>query len=150
MIEIDIEAVAGVEPHKEVPVAKLHEEADLVKAQNTVQDRGRKSGRSSPPERRSPRRRSPPERKRRSPPERINSPPKRSRSRRHSRSSSPKRSSPRRHSRRSRSRRSRSLSRSDGIIYLLIKILLITLLINFYNRNKINSNNVELSDRRSP
>ena len=37
MIEIDIEAVAGVEPHKEVPVAKLHEEADLVKAQNTVQ-----------------------------------------------------------------------------------------------------------------
>ena len=37
MIKIDIEAVAGVEPHKEVPVAKLHEEADLVKAQNTVQ-----------------------------------------------------------------------------------------------------------------
>ena len=37
MIEIDIEAVAGVEPHKEVPVAKLHEEVDLVKAQNTVQ-----------------------------------------------------------------------------------------------------------------
>ena len=37
MIEIDIEAVAGVEPHKEVPVAKLHEEADLVKVQNTVQ-----------------------------------------------------------------------------------------------------------------
>ena len=37
MLEIDIEAVAGVEPHKEVPVAKLHEEADLVKAQNTVQ-----------------------------------------------------------------------------------------------------------------
>src|SRR5947207_7034155 len=37
MIEIDIEAVAGVEPHKEVQVAKLHEEADLVKAQNTVQ-----------------------------------------------------------------------------------------------------------------
>ena len=38
MIEIDIEAVAGVEPHKEVPVAKLHEEVDLVKAQNTVKD----------------------------------------------------------------------------------------------------------------
>ena len=41
MIEIDIEAVAvaGVaEPHKEVAVAKLHEEeVDLVKAQNTVQ-----------------------------------------------------------------------------------------------------------------
>ena len=37
MIEIDIEAVAGVEPHKKVPVAKLHEEVDLVKAQNTVQ-----------------------------------------------------------------------------------------------------------------
>ena len=37
MIEIDIEAIAGVEPHKEVPVAKLHEEVDLVKAQNTVQ-----------------------------------------------------------------------------------------------------------------
>ena len=37
MIEIDIEAVAGVEPYKEVPVAKLHEEVDLVKAQNTVQ-----------------------------------------------------------------------------------------------------------------
>ena len=37
MIEIDIEAIAGVEPHKEVPVAKLHEEADLMKAQNTVQ-----------------------------------------------------------------------------------------------------------------
>ena len=37
MIEIDIEAVAGVEPHKEVPVAKLPEEVDLVKAQNTVQ-----------------------------------------------------------------------------------------------------------------
>src|SRR5881398_1103281 len=37
MIEIDIEAVAGVEPHKEVPVAKLHKEVDLVKAQNTVQ-----------------------------------------------------------------------------------------------------------------
>ena len=37
MIEIDIEAVAGVEPHKEVLVAKLHEEADLVKVQNTVQ-----------------------------------------------------------------------------------------------------------------
>src|SRR5207248_10031846 len=96
----------------------------------------------------------PPERRRRSPPERINSPPERSRSRRHSRSSPSERSSPRRHSRRSRSRRSRSrrsrsLSRSDGIIYLLIKILLITLLINFYNRNKINSNNVELSDRRS-
>ena len=36
MIEIDIEAVAEVEPHKEVPVAKLHEEVDLVKAQNTV------------------------------------------------------------------------------------------------------------------
>ena len=31
MIEIDIEAVAGVaEPHKEVAVAKLHEEVDLV------------------------------------------------------------------------------------------------------------------------
>ena len=37
MIEIDIEAVAGVESHKEVPVAKLHKEVDLVKAQNTVQ-----------------------------------------------------------------------------------------------------------------
>src|SRR2546421_11372099 len=37
MIEIDIEVVAGVEPHKVVLVAKLHEEADLVKAQNTVQ-----------------------------------------------------------------------------------------------------------------
>src|SRR5207249_9880964 len=37
MIEIDIEAVAGVEPHKEVLVAKLHEEVDLVKVQNTVQ-----------------------------------------------------------------------------------------------------------------
>ena len=37
MIEIDIEAVAGIEPHKEVPVAKLHKEVDLVKAQNTVQ-----------------------------------------------------------------------------------------------------------------
>ena len=37
MIKINIEAVAGVEPHKEVPVAKLHEEVDLVKAQNTVQ-----------------------------------------------------------------------------------------------------------------
>ena len=37
MIEIDVEAVAGVEPHKEVPVAKLHKEVDLVKAQNTVQ-----------------------------------------------------------------------------------------------------------------
>ena len=37
MIEIDIEAVAGVEPHKEILVAKLHKEADLVKAQNTVQ-----------------------------------------------------------------------------------------------------------------
>src|SRR5438874_10548467 len=37
MIEIDIEAVAGVEPHEEVPVAKLHEKVDLVKAQNTVQ-----------------------------------------------------------------------------------------------------------------
>src|SRR5437868_11666261 len=36
MIEIDIEAVAGVEPHKEVPVAKLHKGVDLVKAQNTV------------------------------------------------------------------------------------------------------------------
>ena len=36
MIEIDIEAVAGVEPHKEVPVAKLHKEVDLVKAQNTM------------------------------------------------------------------------------------------------------------------
>ena len=59
--------------------------------------------------------------------------------------SSSRRSSPRRHS-----RRSRSLSRSDGIIYLLIKILLITLLINFYNRNQINSNNVELFNRRSP
>ena len=35
MIEIDIEAVA--EPHKEVPVAKLHEEVDLMKARNTVQ-----------------------------------------------------------------------------------------------------------------
>src|SRR2546421_7579777 len=37
MIEIDIEAVAVVEPHKEVPVAKLHEEVDLVKVQNTIQ-----------------------------------------------------------------------------------------------------------------
>ena len=37
MIEIDIEAVAGVEPHKEVPVAKLYEEVNLVKVQNTVQ-----------------------------------------------------------------------------------------------------------------
>ena len=46
MIEIDIEAVAGVGPHKEVPVAELHkevpvaelhEEVDLVKARNTVQ-----------------------------------------------------------------------------------------------------------------
>ena len=37
MIEIDIEAVVGVEPYKEVLVAKLHEEVDLVKAQNTVQ-----------------------------------------------------------------------------------------------------------------
>ena len=39
MIEIDIEAIAGVaEPHKEVAVAELHEEElDLVKAQNTVQ-----------------------------------------------------------------------------------------------------------------
>src|SRR5881275_2714904 len=37
MIEIDIEVEAGIEPHKEVPVAKLHKEADLVKAQNTVQ-----------------------------------------------------------------------------------------------------------------
>ena len=36
MIEIDIEVIAGVEPHKEVPVAKLHEEVDLVKAQNTA------------------------------------------------------------------------------------------------------------------
>ena len=34
---IDIEAIAGVEPHKEVPVAKFHEEVDLVKVQNTVQ-----------------------------------------------------------------------------------------------------------------
>ena len=37
MIELDIEAVAGVEHHKEVPIAKPHEEADLVKVQNTVQ-----------------------------------------------------------------------------------------------------------------
>ena len=73
MIEIDIEAVAGVEHHKEVPVAKLHEEVDLVKAR--IQSKW-KSRRSSSSERRSPRRRSPPERKRRSPPERINSFPK--------------------------------------------------------------------------
>ena len=37
MIEIDIEAIAGVKPHKEVPVAKLHKKVDLVKVQNTVQ-----------------------------------------------------------------------------------------------------------------
>ena len=37
MIEIDIEAVTGVEPHKEVLVAKLHKEVDLVKVQNKVQ-----------------------------------------------------------------------------------------------------------------
>ena len=37
MIEIDIEAVAEVKPHKEVPVAKLHEKVELVKAQKTVQ-----------------------------------------------------------------------------------------------------------------
>ena len=37
MIEIDIKAVAEVEPHKEVLIAKLHEEVDLVKVQNTVQ-----------------------------------------------------------------------------------------------------------------
>src|SRR5437868_15421293 len=99
-------------------------------------DRGRKSRRSSPPKRRSPRRRSPTKR--------INSFPKEAVQEDIAEVVPPERSSPKRHS-----RRSRSLSRSDGIIYLLIKILLITLLINFYNRNKINSNNIKLSNQRN-
>ena len=37
LFRLVIEAIAEVEPHKEVPVAKLHKEVDLVKAQNTVQ-----------------------------------------------------------------------------------------------------------------
>ena len=37
MIKIDKEAIVGVKPHKEVPVAKLHKDVDLMKAQNTVQ-----------------------------------------------------------------------------------------------------------------
>ena len=37
MIEIDIEAIAGVEPHKEISVAKFYEKVNLVKVQNIGQ-----------------------------------------------------------------------------------------------------------------